>query len=232
MVIHLLTLGGSRAEKRAAGVYEILPALVHVALDEEVLLLGADHGGDGGDVVVAEELEHAHGLLAERLHAAQQRRLLVKRFAAVGAEGGGYIEHAVADKGVAGGVPGGVAARLKGGAQSAGGEAGRVRLAVDKLLAGELHQHATVAVGLDEAVVLLGGDARHGLEPVRKVRRALFERPVAHGLRDDLGGVGLEPAAAFHSPEYGRVRLRRQPLAHDCVGEHHRAEYLLYPGHL
>ena len=138
---------------------------------------------------MAEELEHAHGLLAERLHAAQQGRLLVKRLAAVGAEGGGYIEHAVADEGVAGGIPGGVAAGLKGGAQAAGGEAGGVGLAVDELLAGELHEHAAVAVGLDEAVVLLGGDARHGLEPVREVGGALLERPVAHGGGDDLRRV-------------------------------------------
>ena len=121
VVVHLLALGRHRAVEGAAGVDEVLPLLVHVALDEEVLLLGADHGQHHRGLG-AEELEHAQGLAREGLHGAQQGGLLVERLAAVGAEGRGDVQHAVADEGVAGGVPGGVAAGLEGGAQPAGGE--------------------------------------------------------------------------------------------------------------
>src|SRR5699024_11330011 len=55
------------------------------------------------------------------------------------------------------------------GSQPAGGEGGGVRLPSDELLAGKLHNHAAVRGGGDEAVVLLGGDAGHGLEPVGEV---------------------------------------------------------------
>ena len=63
-------------------------------------------------------------------------------------------------------VPGGVAPGVVGGAQAAGGEGGGVRLAHDQLLAGELEQGLAVLRGGEEGVVLLGGDAGEGLEPV------------------------------------------------------------------
>ena len=229
VVVHLLALGRHGAVEGAAGVDEVLALLIHVALDEEILLLGADHG-QNQRCLGAEELEHAQGLTRERLHGAQQRRLLVQRLAAVGAEGGGNVEYAVADKGVACRVPGGVAAGLEGGAQTAGGEARRVRLAVDELLAGELHHDSARTVGLEEAVVLLGCDAGHGLEPVREVCCALLEGPVLHGGGDYLSGIGVQAPAAAHGPLHGGIGVLGQPLAHDRVRKYHSAEYFFNAG--
>ena len=84
-------------------------------------------------------------------------------------------------------VPGGVAARLEGGADAAGGEGGGVRLALDQLLARELGDRVAVAGGRVEGVVLLGRGAGQRLEPVREVRRAALQRPVLHRRGDGVG---------------------------------------------
>jgi hypothetical protein len=96
-----------------------------------------------GDVLVAEELEHARACLSTGLHRAQQRRLLVERFAGPRARRPwGCTERGAVrvfeDVGGAGRIPRGVAAGLERGAEAARGEARRVRLALDQFLAGEL----------------------------------------------------------------------------------------------
>ncbi len=101
--------------------------------------------------------------------------LLVERLARVGAKRSGDAQHLVFDERVAGRVPGGVAAGLEGGAQTAAGEGGGVRLALDELLARKGHDGAAVVLRVDERIVLLGGDAGERLEPVRVVRGAVFD---------------------------------------------------------
>ena len=141
LVLQLLALGRLGAEEGAAGVDQVGPGVVEVLVDQEVFLLGAD-GGEHLRRVGAEELEDAQGLLRERLHRAEQRRLLVERLAGPRAEGGRDDERravgVLEDEGGAGRVPGGVAAGLERGADAAGGEAGGVGLALDQLLAAEL----------------------------------------------------------------------------------------------
>ena len=85
----------------------------------------------------------------------------------------GDAQDIVLDKGGASGIPSGVATGLEGGAQAAVGEAGGIGLALDEVLARKLGNGGAVVVGLQEAVVLLGSNARKRLEPVRVVRRAL-----------------------------------------------------------
>ena len=48
VVVQLLALGGPGAEEGAAGVDQVLAPLVDVLVDEEILLLRADGGLDGG----------------------------------------------------------------------------------------------------------------------------------------------------------------------------------------
>ena len=122
LVVHLLTLGGAGAEERAAGVFEVRPALVNGAVDEEILLLRPDGGVDAAHVLVAKETQHALGLAVERLHRAQKRRLFVQHAARIGIKRRGDAERIVLDKSVAGGVPGGIAAGLERGAQAARGK--------------------------------------------------------------------------------------------------------------
>ena len=166
-------------------------------------------------------MEHTQGLTVERLGAAQQRRLFIERLTAVRAERRRDAQHTIFNECIGRRVPCGVAARLKRCAQAAGRETGRIRLAADELLAGELHNDLTAAAGRDEAVVFLGGDAGHRLEPVREVRGALFDRPVFHGIGHDARGIVIETLALFHRRLHLPVRFLRQTLAHDCIVKYH-----------
>ena len=136
VVVQLLTLGRLAAEEGAAAQPQILTLEVQLAVNEEILLLGADLRRDLTDVLLAvEKMQQLHRFAANRLVRAQQRGLLVQRRAAVGAEHRRDAKAAVLDEGKGGGVPCAVAARLKGRAQTAGGEARGVGLAAHQLLA-------------------------------------------------------------------------------------------------
>ena len=222
MLLKLLTLQRGVAEQRAARHDEVGALRVVLLADQEVLLLGAD-GGDHAVDMLAEQSQHALGLLVDGAHGTQQRGFLVKRLAGVAAERGGDAQHLVLDERVAGGVPCRVAAGLEGCAQAAGREAGGVGLALDEFLAGEAHDGAAVAGGIEEAVVLLGGDAGKRLEPVRVVRGALLDGPFLHGMGDDVGDLKVQRLALLDGPHQVFVRCRWQSLLHRVLVKHHRA---------
>ena len=60
LIFQLLALGRLGAKERAAGVDQVGPRKIEVAIDQEVFLLGADGREDVLDIVLAEELEDAH----------------------------------------------------------------------------------------------------------------------------------------------------------------------------
>ena len=68
MVVKLLTLGRSCAEKGSAGIYKVFSLIVELLVNKEVFLLGADGGLDRGDILVAEELQHSHRLTVDGFH--------------------------------------------------------------------------------------------------------------------------------------------------------------------
>ena len=147
LVFHLLPLRRLRAEERAARVDQIGAREVEVAIDQEVLLLGTagrEHALGGR----AEQLEHADRLLRDRLHRAQQRRLLVERLAGPADERGRDDERRAVAVDVqprrARRIPRRVAARLERGAHAARREARRIGLALDQLLAAELGDRRAV----------------------------------------------------------------------------------------
>ena len=84
VVFEFLALGRLGAVQRAAGGDQVGPGEVEVAVDQEVFLLGAGRGRDRAGVLVAEQLQNPLGLLVQRLHRTQQRRLLVQRLAGPG----------------------------------------------------------------------------------------------------------------------------------------------------
>ena len=65
-------------------------------------------------------------------------------------------------------------------------------------------------VGLQETVVLLGGDAGHRLEPVRVVRRAVLDRPVLQRAGDDVGDRRIERLALGDGAPQRPVDILRQ----------------------
>ena len=119
VIFQLLSLRGSRPEERSAGVLQILSLFINALVDQEILLLRADCRFDRGNALVAEETDDAHALAVDGLHRAQQRRFLIQRLAAVGAESRGDAQDVLLDEGIGGRIPGGVASGLKGGAQAA-----------------------------------------------------------------------------------------------------------------
>ena len=213
VLLQLLALGRGRAEQRAAAQHQVQALLVVLLLNQEVLLLGADGGRDAVHVL-AEQLQHLAGLVGDGLHRAQQRGLFVQCLAGVGAERGGDAQRIVLHESVAGGVPGGVAAGLGGGAQAAGGEGGGVRLTLDELLAGKLHDGGAVRLGADKAVMLLTGDAGQRLEPVGVVGGALLNGPALHDAGHDVGDLKVQRLALLNRRLEALVGRAGQTLAH------------------
>ena len=195
MIVHLLTLGGLGAEQGTAGIDQILALVIHCLIDQEVFLLGADGSANTFHILVAEQLQDAHGLTVQGLHGAQQRGFLIQSLAAIGAERGGNAKGLTLNKCVRGGVPGGVASGFKGCAQAAGGEAGSIRLALDQFFAGKVHDHAAVGGRGDKAVMLLGGDAGQRLEPVGKMGSTVGDSPILHGSGNSIRYAGIQLCA-------------------------------------
>ena len=107
------------------------------------------------------------------------------------------------------------------GAQTAGGEGGRIRLAHDELLARQVQDLLAVLVRHGEKrIVLLRRDARERLEPVGVVRGALLNGPFHHGLGHDIRrGHGDLTAVLDHAHDL-RIDLLRQTLLHDGSAEY------------
>ena len=217
VVVQLLPLGRHGAEQSPAGIYQVLAFEVHLPIHQEIFLFRSHAGNDALDILAAEQAKDPHGLGVERFHRPQQRRLFVQRFSAVGAEGRGDAERVFLYEGITGGVPGGVAPGLKGGPQAARGEAGGVRLTLDQLFPGKLHDHAPVGSRTDESVVLFRRDARHGLEPVSKVGGSVFHGPGTHGLRYGVGYGKIQFFSVVNGLLQGSVDLRAQSGAHLAV---------------
>ena len=192
-------------------------------VDQEVLLLGPAERHDVVEVLVPEQLQDALGLGAHGLLAAQQRRLVVERLT------GHRDEHrrdaqrvavrVLQDVRRAGDVPARVTAGLEGAAQATRGEAGAVRLALDQGLARELGERGAVADRIEEAVVLLGGQARHRVEDVCVVGRALRQRPVLHRRGDGVGHGRIELRALVDRRGDGLEHRLGQPQPHLGGGE-------------
>ena len=149
VVVELVALGRLGAEQRAAGGDEVGALEVVALVDQEVLLLGPDGGEHARALGVAEQAHGAQGDVRERVHRAQERDLVVERLARPRRERGRDAEHravrVLEDEGRRGRIPRRVAARLERGPDAAGRERGRVGLALDQLLAGELGDRVAVA---------------------------------------------------------------------------------------
>ncbi len=86
VIVELLALGRLGSEQGPPGIEQIGPREEEVAVDQEVLLLGAGGRRNQRPVGVAEQLQHALRLLVQRLRRAQHRGLFVKRLAGPGNE--------------------------------------------------------------------------------------------------------------------------------------------------
>ena len=194
---------------------------VEVLIDQKVFLLGAagrDHALGGR----AEQLEDPDGLLRERFHRAQERRLLVERLARPADERRRDDERhraaAVEQPGRAGRIPRRVAARFEGRPHAARGETRRVGLALMSSLPLNSATAVPLPLSVKKRIVLFGGDAGQRLEPVRVVRRAVFDRPFLHRLCHRVGTRRVKRIAVGDRPPQGVIdRLGEPRLLHTVV---------------
>ena len=117
----------------------------------------------------------------------QQRSLVVECLTRIGNKYGGDAQRVVNDEHRTRGVPCRVAAGLEGVADSAVGEARRVRLLLHQQLAAELLYHTPLAVVLNKGIVLFGSSLRERLEPVGIVGDTHFKCPLLHARSHCIG---------------------------------------------
>ena len=223
LIVLFLPLGRHRAEQRAPGELEVVTLVIVALVDEEVLLLSADVGDDLARVH-AQDVEQPHALTADRIHGFEQRRLFVERLARIGTERRRDAQHRRAvlrllDERRGRAVPRGVTARLERRPYAAGRKAGRVRLALAQIAAGEFERDLALLVDGNETVVLFGGRARQGLEPMRIVCRTQLYAPLLHRLGDLVGKLLFEHLVAVDDLAQLVVGVLGEILFHHLVVE-------------
>ena len=221
MVIHFLSLRRHGTKERAAAHHQILALLPELAVYEEIFLLRADGGAHTSHLLIAEELENAHGLLIERLHRTQQRYLLIKRLAGIGTEGSRNVQRTVLDECIGGRIPCRIASCFKCGTQTAGREGGGIRFTLDQLLAGEFHDHSAIGRRGNKAVMLLGSQTRFRLEPVGIMRCTQLERPVLHCRCNGICNRAVELGASVDGTLQALIDLFGKTRLHLSVIKYH-----------
>ena len=83
LVVEVLSLRRLCSEKRTSCEDKVLAAVKFILINEEIFLLGAYCRGHACDVLVAEQLQEADCHLAESVHRAEQRCLLVESLARI-----------------------------------------------------------------------------------------------------------------------------------------------------
>src|SRR5690625_4112932 len=205
MIAQLLSSRRLRSYQRAPAYFEIRTAVVELLIHQKILLLGADGYVYALCDVIAEEAEHAQRLLLKRIQRPKQRDLMVKRLARprckTRRDGQVLAVLVLDDERRRRRVPRRIPARFKRHSQATRGEARCVRLALNQVAAGELHNCPAAFVGRDEGVVLLGRVPCERLEPVRKMRRTFIDGPPFHGHRNGIGNRHVERTPLFDRRE-------------------------------
>ena len=83
-----------------------------------------------------------------------------------------------------------------------------------KEFAGEVFDHAALAIVLHEGVVFLGGALGEGLEPVCIMRDAHLDGPLLHALCDGIGGVHIKRASGVEGFGVALIDFEGKILAH------------------
>ncbi len=223
MVLELLAFGRRRSEQRASGGEQVRPREIEMPVDQKIFLLAAGEGDDVRWIHVSEQFQNSLRLLVQRLHRAQQRRLLVERLAGPRDKRGRNTKRravgVLKDISGTGDVPHRVAARLERVADAAVGEARSVRLALRQRLAREFGNRATVAIGRQKAVVFFGGEAGQRIENVRIVRGAFGHRPVPHRRRDRVRNRRVEARSGLDCLHQRLEHRLGEPLFHRRLAE-------------
>ena len=155
--------------------------------------------------------------MVDDLHGTEQRGLFIQHLAGIGTKRRWYVESTVFYKSIRSWIPRGIAPGFKGCPQAAGGKRRSVRLTLDKLLSGKLHQRFSVPAGSDKGVMFFRSNAGHWLEPVGIMGRPFFNGPVLHNSSHNLGDIGFQAQSFIHGLFQRLINMFRQPFAHNRV---------------
>ena len=119
VVVHLLPLGRHGAEKRPAGIDQVLPLEPFFFINKEIFLFRSYRRSHSLRCGVAEKAEQTERLGVHRFHGTQQRRLLIQSLACIGTESrgnaqcsaGGVMTHKSRGSAVPGRIPSGFKCR-------------------------------------------------------------------------------------------------------------------------
>ena len=110
-------------------------------------------------------------------------------------------------------------------------EAGGIRFSLDQFLTGKLHEYPAVGGRGNKAVVLFGGNACKGLEPVGKMGGPVFNGPILHGCRYGVGHLRVQVGTLIDGLFQRGVNICRQGGFHHSVVKGHTAEIVCYGIH-
>ena len=217
MIFHFLTFGRHCAEQSSAGKDQIFSLLIQSFVNQEILLLRTDGGGNTCNILVSEQSHDAQRLFADCLHGTQQRSLFIQCFAAVRTESGRNVKGSIFNKSGRSRIPCRITSCFKSSAQTAGREAGRIRLTLYQLFSGEIHDDLTISDRTDEAVMLFSSETGHGLEPVRIMGSAVLNGPFLHGNRNGIGNIQFQMGVIFDCFTQRFVNILGELFAHHFV---------------
>ena len=213
VVVHLLVLGTVVPHESAACHHQVGTCSIETLIHEEILLLPSQVGDHLLHVGV-EIASHIGGSLVDSLQRLLQRSLVVESLAGIRDEYGGYHQRVIDDEDGRGGVPGGIAPCLEGGAYAPAGERTGIRFLLHESLAGELLHHAPLAVMLHEAVMLLCGAFGEGLKPMGAMGDSQLHGPFLHAGCHGIGGGQVEGGTVVHDVAHLPEDIGRQVLEH------------------
>ena len=215
VVVQLLATWRFRTEKGTAGVNQVFTFFPHFFIYEEIFLFRANSTVDA-DSINAEQLQQLAGCFADCIHGTQQRSLFIQHFAGVGAEGCRNAQAVIFDKCIGSRVPCCIAAGFKGCTQAAGREAGSIRLALNQLFAGEVHNNTAFGSRRNEAFMLFSSNTGHRLEPMGEMSAAMLQSPVLHSIGDDISNFQIQRSACQHCCLICLIGCSRQTVLHNA----------------
>ena len=186
VVVHLLVLCRVVTHQCAACEHEVGACRVETLVNEEIFLLPTEVADNllyfRIEIVADICCSHVYGV-----QCAKERSLVVERLACVRDEDCGDTQRVIDDEHGRCGIPSRVATGLECVTDTAVRERAGIGLLLYEQLARELLYHATLAVVLNERVVLLGSAFGKGLEPVGVVCHAVLVGPLLDALSHSVG---------------------------------------------
>ena len=175
----------------AAGDHKVRSRGIERLINKEIFLLPSEVGIYLRDRLVEEAADRG-GRIRNGLEGLFERSFVVQGLTGVGDEHRRDAERVINDEHRGSRIPGRVAPRLEGGADAAVRERGGVRLLLGEGFSVESLDDSTLAVIVDQGIVLLGGTLGQRLEPMRHMGDMVFHSPFLHTFGHSVSGLPVQ----------------------------------------